>query len=257
MRLLECQSDGSFHLTKDVPDTDIAQYPYAILSHRWGLSTEEVTFEDMGKGSGRDKAGYNKIEFCGQEAVKDGLKYFWVDSCCIDKTSQTELSEAINSMYWWYSRAARCYVYLSDVSTAMFDKTYVDPYADPQNIFMPEFRASVWFSRGWTLQELLAPRFVEFFSCERKRLGDRMSLRQEIHEITGIPLPALAGTELSQFSPKERFEWARTRTTTKEEDWAYCLIGILGVSLPLVYGERHKRARERLEREVNEASYGR
>lgn len=170
MRLLERQSNGGFRLTDDLLDKDVSRYPYAILSHRWGQASEEVTFEDMQKSSGRDKAGYKKIEFCGEQASKDDLKYFWVDSCCIDKKNAVELSEAINSMYRWYSRAARCYVYLSDVSACDEDGHTTQSTLDG------EFRTSEWFLRGWTLQELLAPGFVEFFSLESKRLGDKISL---------------------------------------------------------------------------------
>lgn len=252
MRLLERQSDGGFRLTENLLDKDISRYPYAILSHRWGSANEEVTFEDIENGSGRDKAGYKKIEFCGEQAGKDGLKYFWVDSCCIKKSSDPELSEAINSMYRWYSRAARCYVYLSDVSTT--ERRRGDENA--QNTWEMTFRASEWFSRGWTLQELLAPGFVEFFSQERKRLGDKRSLDQQIHEITGIALPALQGTSISQFGVEERFKWAQNRQTTRDEDWAYCLLGIFDVSMPLIYGEGRQKAIIRLRKAIKEASNG-
>jgi hypothetical protein len=165
-------------------DKDIGRYQYAILSHTWGQPNEEVTFEDM-ESSGRGKAGYKKIKFCGEQAARDGLQYFWVDSCCIKKSSDPELSEAINSMYRWYSRAARCYVYLSDVSIGE------DSGHPSQSTWEWTFRASRWFSRGWTLQELLAPDSVEFFSQEGKKLGDKRSLARQIHEITGISLLAL------------------------------------------------------------------
>lgn len=118
MRLLERLQDGSLRLTDDILDHDISRYPYAILSHRWGRANEEVTFEDMTQGLGRDKAGFDKIRFCADQAAKDSLRFSWVDSCCIRRASDSELTEAINSMYHWYTRAARCYVYLSDVSTA-------------------------------------------------------------------------------------------------------------------------------------------
>jgi hypothetical protein len=249
MRLLERQSDGGYRLTENLFDRDISRYPYAILSHRWGQIDEEVTFEDIVEGSDRDKTGYKKIEFCGEQAAKDGLKYFWVDSCCIKKSSDPELSEAINSMYRWYNRAARCYVYLSDVST--IKRRTGDENA--QNTWELAFRASEWFSRGWTLQELLAPDLVEFFSRERKRLGDKRSLSRQIHEITGIAISALQGTSLSQFSVDERFKWAQNRHTTREEDWAYCLMGIFDISMPVIYGEGREKAVNRLRKELNEA----
>ncbi|KAH6719559.1 heterokaryon incompatibility protein-domain-containing protein [Leptodontidium sp. MPI-SDFR-AT-0119] len=111
MRLLHLDGGGNPSLTEFFED-DIPEY--AILSHRW--EAEEVTFKDMTDGTNRIKAGYGKIYFCGEQARRDGLEYFWVDTCCIDKSSSAELSEAINSMFRWYQKAARCYVYLSDVS---------------------------------------------------------------------------------------------------------------------------------------------
>jgi hypothetical protein len=248
MRLLECKNDGGFRLTENLLDRDIPQYPYAILSHTWGKANEEVTFEEMVDGSGRGKSGYKKIEFCGKQAAKDGFKYFWVDSCCIKKSSDPELSEAINSMYRWYSRAARCYVYLSDVSLGEGDGH------SSQSSWNRAFRASRWFTRGWTLQELLAPSSVEFFSQEGTRLGDKKSLDQQLHEITAIALLALQGTSLSQFSVDERFKWAENRKTTRDEDWAYCQLGIFDVSMPLIYGEGKEKAATRLRKEINETS---
>ena len=112
MRLLERNNSSEFSLTQDFGD-DIPRY--AILSHTWGADTEEVTFRDLMDGTGKSKAGYNKIRFCGEQARRDGLQYFWVDTCCIDKSNNNELSEAINSMFRWYRNAAKCYVYLSDV----------------------------------------------------------------------------------------------------------------------------------------------
>src|SRR5271154_1252607 len=119
MRLLECKNAGVFSLTKDLIGDDIPKY--AILSHTWGADVEEVTFEDLVKGTGKSKASYQKIRFCGEQAARDGLQYFWVDTCCIDKSSSAELQEAINSMFRWYRNAAKCYVYLSDVSRPAFD----------------------------------------------------------------------------------------------------------------------------------------
>lgn len=242
MRLLERQSDGHVVLCdftgRDVPD-------YAILSHTW--NKEEVTFQDVEAGTGKHKAGWKKIEFCAIQAGADNLQYFWVDTCCINKSSDAELSESINSMYRWYSRASKCYVYLSDVSVdEMHNSTFQPAWDAP-------FRASKWFSRGWTLQELLAPSSVEFFSRNHKRLGTKGSLSQQIHEITGIALSALQGMSLSQFSVDERFKWAKDRNTTREEDSAYCLLGIFNISMPVIYGEGRDRAVNRLRKEINEA----
>src|ERR1700729_3419722 len=109
MHLLKLQDDGELSLAEFVGN-DIP--PYAILSHTWGEDHEEVTFKNIVEGTGKSKAGYAKIRFCGKQATKDGLQYFWVDTCCINKSSSAELSEAINSMFHWYQDAARCYVYL-------------------------------------------------------------------------------------------------------------------------------------------------
>ena len=115
MRLLQRNSAGKLCLTEDFVGDNIPRY--AILSHTWGADAEEVTFQDLVNGTGRDKSGYKKIYFCETQAKRDGLQYFWLDTCCIDKTSSAELEEVINSMFRWYRNASKCYVYLSDVST--------------------------------------------------------------------------------------------------------------------------------------------
>ena len=228
-------------MTENLPDNE--NLKYAILSHTWEES-EEVTFEDMKNSMGNNKAGFKKIQFCAEQAVRDGLRYVWVDTCCIDKSNQVELNEAIISMFRWYQKAAYCYVYLSDVSDACCGGKRK---SEPSEPWEPAFRGSRWFKRGWTLQELLAPASVQFFARGGQRLGDKESLEQPIHEITGIATAALRGTELSQFSTTERFKWAKSRKTTREEDWAYCLLGIFGVSMTPLYGEGRERAVLRLE----------
>jgi hypothetical protein len=242
MRLLRRCDNGSFSLTQ-VADEAIP--PYAILSHTWGADTEEVTFEDLTNGTGKDKPGYKKIQFCGEQAAQDGLKYFWIDTCCIYKTNYAELSHAIRSMFRWYSKATRCYVYLSDILSPPSNTDAIK--AGPWEL---EFGKSRWFTRGWTLQELLAPSSVEFFSQEQKRLGDKRSLRQQIHEITGIPDSALQGAPLSQFSVNERLSWKEGRHTKLEEDRAYSLFGLFDVYIPPIYGEGTARAFQRLTDEI-------
>ena len=245
MRLLQCRDTGEFSLTKDFLNNE-AIPPYAILSHTWE-DGQEVTFKDLTDGIGKSKNGYEKIQFCGQQAERDGLQYFWVDTCCIDKSNHVELQKAINSMFRWYQKAAKCYVYLSDVSIAKRKASDgVSEYA-----WEPAFRQSRWFARGWTLQELLAPILVEFFSRERRKLGDKRSLRQKIHEITGIPVAALSGARLSQFSDKERFSWIQLRQTKVEEDKAYSLLGIFDVEMALRYGEGSASAFKRLDEEID------
>jgi hypothetical protein len=125
-----------------------------------------------------------EIQFYAKQAAADGLRYFWVNTCCIDKKNAIELGAAINSMFRWYQNAARCYVYLTDVSKP-------DIGVDNQRAWEEVFRKSRWFTRGWTLQELIAPRLVDFFSLEGKRLGNKSLLESTIYEITGITNYAL------------------------------------------------------------------
>jgi hypothetical protein len=181
MRLLYTASDGKLRWAKDIIRSEDIP-PYAILSHTWG--EQEVIFNDLKNldnvkdVDAKKEAGWNKIRFCAQQAERDGLDYFWVDTCCIDKANYTELSKAINSMFRWYQNAEKCYVFLSDIRNDTLE-------GDVESAF----RQSRWFDRGWTLQELLAPHSVEFFSKNGARLGDKESLKRTIHEVTGIPIP--------------------------------------------------------------------
>jgi hypothetical protein len=246
MRFLKGNNDGEFSLTEDLIN-DIPAY--AILSHTWGGDTEEVTYRELIDGTGKSKAGYDKVRFCGEEARRDGLQYFWVDTCCIDRSNNAELSEAINSIFRWFQNATKCYVYLSDVSIPGLD--------EPSQLSLEmAFRHSRWFTRGWTLQELLAPGSVEFFSREGERLGDKKTLERQIHEITKIPVSALQGASLSEFTVDERFSWAENRQTTRKEDKAYSLLGIFNVYMPLIYGEGAENAFKRLREEINKPLKG-
>jgi hypothetical protein len=229
MRLLRIEHGGNFNQVEFVGQ-DIPRY--AILSHTWGADADEVTFEDLQNGAGRGKPGYNKISFCGTQAAKDGLEFFWVDTCCINKSSSAELSEAINSMFRWYQNAAKCYALLTDIAIST------------------PIRDSKWFTRSWTLQELLAPKSVEFFSADGSPMGNRRSLEQAINEITGISIRALQGNSLAQFGIAERISWAEKRVAKREEDTAYSLLGLFDISMPVIYGEGRKRAFNRLLREI-------
>jgi hypothetical protein len=240
MRLLEYINDGELSLTEDFVSGEIPEY--AILSHTWGPGTEEVTYRDVVDGTGKNKVGYEKIRFCGEQAKCDGLHNFWVDTCCIDKSSDRELSEAINSMFRWYRKASKCYVYLADVSTN-------DQIDLSLQSWEAAFRNSRWFTRGWTLQELIAPPSVEFFCSNGNRLGDKKSLEGQLYKITGIPVSALQGSPLSEFSFEERISWAKMRETKREEDKAYSLLGIVDISMPVIYGEGRENAFRRLNRE--------
>jgi Heterokaryon incompatibility protein (HET) len=195
MRLLKVDKNGEFSTLTDDKVSDIPSY--AILSHTWGDDHEEVNFKDLTISPRTDKAGYRKLKFCAAQAARDELRFIWIDTCCIDKSNNTELSEAINSMFRWYQRAARCYVYLPDVRT---------DDGDPKNsmlLWEPQFRKSRWFTRGWTLQELLAPPPVEIFGINGNKMGDRISLERQLHGTTGISVQALRGAVLSKFTVGE------------------------------------------------------
>ncbi|KAF2741889.1 HET domain-containing protein, partial [Sporormia fimetaria CBS 119925] len=190
MRLLHLDDLGRPVLThfrgKPIP-------PYAILSHRW--SDSEIFIEHIWNGNYKEREqGYRKLKFCAEQAAQDRLQYFWIDTCCIDRWDKNELSKAINSMFQWYQNATRCYVFLSDVSLSAVTETV--PCSDWETLF----RKSEWFTRGWTLQELIAPVSVKFFSCEGQHRGDKASLEQLLHDITDIPLAALRNCPLDQFS---------------------------------------------------------
>lgn len=238
MYLLQFRGADSFDIF-EYTGSDIPRY--AILSHTWGSDKEEVTFRDITNGLGKEKAGYRKIRFCANQAAKDDIHHFWVDTCCIDKSSSAELQEAINSMFRWYHNAAKCYVYLSDVSIINSKGQILR-----QEVWKPTFQKSRWFTRGWTLQELLAPTVVEFFSKEGELLGDKDMMVEELAEITRISVDALKGAPLSNFTVEERMSWSEKRNTKREEDKAYCLLGIFDVHIPLIYGEGHTKAWRRL-----------
>lgn len=245
MRLLKIVDDG---LSLELFPKDKTP-PYAILSHTWGSGKDdEVTYQDVVAKTGKSKPGFKKLEFCGAQATNDGLHYFWVDSCCIDKSHEKELTTALNSMYKWYKNAVRCYVYLSDVSVRSQDgrSAHIE--------WESAFHNSRWFTRGWTLQELVAPSIVVFYSQEGVRLGNKKTLQQQITTIAGISAEALCGQPLSTFSVEERLQWADKRQTTEEEDKAYCLLGIFEVSLPVIYGEGQLRAMTRLNREIRDSA---
>ncbi|KAI0376716.1 HET-domain-containing protein [Hypomontagnella monticulosa] len=209
---------------------------YAILSHRWKDGTE-VSFQEWQCADTddniRQKEGYAKIMGACRLARADGLQYLWCDTVCIDKTSSAELSEAINSMFAWYRDSEVCYAYLNDVlaGTNTLSK-------------------SLWFTRGWTLQELLAPSEVRFFDQQWTPIGDRKGLASTISEVTRIHIGALENrSTIYQYSIAQRMSWAANRQTSREEDIAYCLLGIFGINMPLLYGEGPK-AFIRLQKEI-------
>jgi hypothetical protein len=211
--------------------------PYAILSHTWG--DEEVSFKEMKKGGAESKKGYEKITLCAKQARSDGYDFFWIDTACIDKKSSSELSEAINSMYKWYKKAEVCYAYLIDVEGDFHKVT---------------FQKSRWFTRGWTLQELIAPREVKFYGREWRFLGSkREQLLGIIQYITGIQGEYLLNGDVADATIATIMSWASNRSTTRTEDIAYSLLGIFDVNMPLIYGEGEK-AFIRLQEEIIKSS---
>ncbi|KAF2995853.1 hypothetical protein E8E13_003325 [Curvularia kusanoi] len=181
-------------------------------------------------------AGFAKIVGCCDLARRDGYQWAWVDTCCIDKRSSSELSEAINSMYKWYWEAAICYAYLSDVST--------------KRDWKQEFEKSRWFTRGWTLQELLAPAIVEFYDEAWKSIGRKRRMAQQIQTATGIEQQYfLERDSIKSANIATKFRWAAYRKTTRVEDIAYCLLGLVEVNMPMLYGEG-EHAFYRLQREL-------
>nr|VWO95696.1 Transcriptional regulator SlyA [Ganoderma boninense] len=220
---------------------------YAVLSHTW--DGDEQTLQEVraigercrasGTNPRDDPALSPKIRNCCIAAEKHGYRWVWIDSCCIDKTSSSELSEAINSMFRWYKEAEVCFAYLADVSRNCL--LHADESA---------FRRSRWHTRGWTLQELIAPDFLIFLSSDWHELGNRAGLAGLLNEITRIPFGVLTGTDKpAEYSVCIRMSWASRRKTTRVEDEAYCLMGLFGVSIPTNYGEG-KHAFIRLQYEI-------
>ena len=216
---------------------------YAILSHTWGES--EITFQDIEGDDAEKKVEYEKVRNTCSMAAAHGFDYVWIDTCCIDKTSSAELSEAINSMYRWYQDSGVCYAYLADVPPNAVDYR--------TRAIGPEFSKSRWFTRGWTLQELIAPSTVIILNQKWQEIGTKSSLQRMISEITGIPTNILLGGDLKGASIAQRMSWASKRETTRVEDLAYCLMGMFGINMPLLYGEG-ERAFTRLQEEIMKVS---
>ncbi|KAI1196756.1 kinase-like domain-containing protein [Nemania serpens] len=222
--------------------------PYTILSHTWG--PEEVTYYDLRNGGLATHADFFKLQALCDQTRRDGFEFTWIDTCCIDRSSSAELSESLNSMYQWYSKAEVCYVHLSDVYNdegEEIDRTRAFYHS---RLHHSSFHHSRWFTRSWTLPELLAPSLVVFFDASWNRIGTKKSLLPIISTTTGIPQSCLSGESLpADFSVATRFSWASRRTCTKREDMAYSLMGLFHVNMPLLYGEGD-RAFLRLQEEI-------
>ncbi|KAF5344882.1 hypothetical protein D9758_011566 [Tetrapyrgos nigripes] len=231
MRLLNTETLKLQEFYADIPR-------YTILSHTW--EKEEVTFQDIQNlETARLKAGFAKVWNACVRARNYDFEWIWIDSCCINKESSAELSEAINSMYQYYEDAVVCCVYLCDVSIEFHPR-------NPKS----SFKDSRWFKRGWTLQELLAPRNVVFLDKDWVRIGTRWTLRDVVSAITSVPVEVFEGRDINTYSVAQRMSWAASRETTRAEDQAYSLMGIFGVSMPPIYGEGGAKAFMRLQQEI-------
>ncbi|KAF2402813.1 hypothetical protein EJ06DRAFT_536366 [Trichodelitschia bisporula] len=218
--------------TRELEQLDPRYEQFPIVSHKWGKTEDKVTFQDYSTPEAKDKKD------------SDNIYFVWIDTVCIDKSSSTELSEAINSMFQWYSDAQVCYAYLDNVH----DRD------------LQEFAESKWFTRGWTLQELIAPWEVCFYDSSWNEFGSRLSLLEEIMEITRISRDTLVPQDsyhryipiadrLRRKSVAHRMSCAAGCFTTRVEDEAYCLLVIFQINMPLLYGEGRK-AFIRLQEEI-------
>ena len=226
--------------------------PYVIISHRW--ERDEPSYQEFLSDADHSGPRYRKVRDACALAARGGWSFLWIDTICIDKKSSAELSEAINSMFRWYADAVHCFVYLSDVfwePAEPFDRTrtpyYWDPLVTPTDLVESEksFATSAWFSRGWTLQELLAPKFVSFYDYEWNRIGSRDGLREHIEQATWINLSTWTSACVAA-----KMSWLAHRKTSRGEDIAYCMLGLFDVNMPLLYGEGATKAFVRLQLEI-------
>ncbi|KAK7441812.1 hypothetical protein VKT23_016474 [Stygiomarasmius scandens] len=249
-RLIDAHSLKLVDLTDDQPTP-----PYAILSHRW-IQEEEISFQEMKSlellDQDRDvvervksKGGYKKIKYACRQALRESIPFIWIDTCCINQKDDKDVARNIRSMFLYYRNAVVCYVFLVDV-----DVRYRKQH---------RMRDSEWFRRGWTLQELIAPLRVVFFDNRWKRIGCKCddALGSKISSITGIPRRVLVGKRpLRKTGVLERMSWAMGRFTTRPQDRAYCLSGLLGVSMDPDYEESALVAFARLRKAVVERHRG-
>ncbi|KAL8377182.1 hypothetical protein RB595_008048 [Gaeumannomyces hyphopodioides] len=238
MRLLNVRSGDLHQFSSD------EQVPrYAIISHTWG--PEEISLRDwetLDRAALKSRQGYFKIKRARIQAIDDGLEWVWVDTCCIDRTSPAEVEEAVNSMFRWYGRSSVCYAYLEDIAQPVLGASLSDA-----------MRVSRWFTRGWTLQELIAPPEVVFYSTGWEVLGTKAGLAAVLESLTGVDAGVLLGTTDptgGAVSASRRMSWAAGRRTSRPEDVAYCLLGLFGAPMPLLYGEGRERAFRRLQEAV-------
>jgi hypothetical protein len=213
---------------------------YIILSHTWG--NDEVLFDETRGGSLSNnssvssKAGYIKVKGTCDEARRNGYDWVWIDSLCINKNSSAELQEAINSMWNWYQRANVCYVFLDDTGH--------------EDLVPGRDDKIRWFSRGWTLQELLAPPLIHFYNQNWIFMGTKISLVNQLETMTGINQRSLIQGDMRRHNGAEKMSWVAHREVTREEDMAYSLMGLFNVNMPLLYGEGGTKAFARLQEQI-------
>ncbi|KAF2859714.1 HET-domain-containing protein, partial [Piedraia hortae CBS 480.64] len=254
MRLLDART----YKLKEFPDDALP--PYAILSHTW--TENEASFEELHHASKvRVKVNrvYKKLAGACFQARKDGLDWLWIDTCCINKDSSGEWTEAVNSMYRWYENSEACYVFLDDLegSCPVLSDSDIEP--SPQSreslsqrmtFWSRAFANCRWFTRSWTLPELIAPRRVKFYGKTWRLVGTKATLVRTIARITGVDVGVLTHyRRLTSVSVAQRFSWAANRRCARVEDRAYSLLGIFGISMSILYGEGN-RAFARLQEEI-------
>jgi hypothetical protein len=242
MRLINVRTRQLHEFPQNPPE-------YAILSHRW-IDDQEVCLQDWEAHIANPepatiqikcRSGFNKIQNACVEAQRRSLEWLWADTACINKMDHLEVAKSVNLMFFWYQSASVCFTYLHDVSNSDQCVSWTGT-----NIVVRE--TPEWFTRGWTLQELLAPKKLLLFDQEWNCIGDRENCASAIAKFTGIPLDALCGKDIQSYSYADRLSWAKGRQTTEPEDRVYSLLGVLGVSLPAVgYGIGLKTALWQLE----------
>lgn len=239
MRLINVETMQLHYL----PNADIVEIEYATLSHTWGQ--DETTYQKWHDAQARESDDTKKVrDAC--KVVKEslGLQWLWVDTCCINKADEDEVNEAVNSNFLWYQSSRVCLAYLSDVPTAN---------TNDNELLSFQFRHSRWFTRGWTLSELLAPPQLVLYAADWTVLGRRDdSLADLISLIVGIDQAYLSGRKnVQQASFGTRMSWISGRRTARVEDMAYCMLGILDIEMSIQYGEREK-AMSRLEERIKQ-----
>ncbi|KAI1849710.1 hypothetical protein JX266_004659 [Neoarthrinium moseri] len=224
---------------------DKAVPPYAILSHTWG--SHEVSHDEMIQPNAitKEKFGYIKIGRFASKAREGGWNWIWVDTCCIRKESSAELSEAINSMYRWYKDAGVCFIYLDDLTNGSWEN---------EREQFSAVQSCRWLTRGWTLQELIAPANCRFYASDWTFLFTKSDWVYQLSMMLGVAQQVLVTCDPTTASVAQRMSWAAGRETTRSEDMAYCLLGIFDVNMPMLYGEGGEKAFIRLQEEIMKAS---